>query len=239
MTTGILLEVCVDSAAGLDAAVAGGADRIELCAALEIGGLTPSPGLMRRAADCGLPVHAMVRAGPGGFVLTEADIAVMEGDIAAVRAAGLAGVVFGAVTPEGALNIVALQRLCGAARGLDLTLHRAVDLCDDAEAAVGQAVALGFHRILSSGGARTAPDGVDRLARMFRAAAGRITIMPGSGITAAQLARLRGLPLREVHASCALPVMAGAREVALGFAGPGLRRTDAGQVAALKAALGN
>jgi copper homeostasis protein len=235
----ILLEVCVDSAAGLDAAVAGGADRIELCSALEIGGLTPAPGLMRRAAGCGLPVHAMVRAGPGGFVLSGADLEVMLADIAAVRAAGLAGVVFGAVTPGGRLDVPALKRLCDAARGLDLTLHRAVDLCEDAEAAVGQAIALGFHRILSSGGARTAPEGVDRLAVMFRAAAGRITIMPGSGVTAARLPLLRALPLREVHASCALAVPAGARETALGFAGPGLRRTDAGQVAALQAALGN
>jgi copper homeostasis protein len=82
-----------------------------------------------------------------------------------------------------------------------------------------------------------AAQGVARLRAMFEAAGGRITIMPGSGITPARLAALQGLPLREVHASCAVALAASGRELALGFAGPGLRRTDAGQVAALKAAL--
>ena len=100
----VLLEVCVDSAAGLDAAVAGGADRIELCSALDVGGLTPSAGLTRLAAGCGLPVFAMIRPRAGGFVFGAADVAVMQADIAAAREAGLAGVVLGASRPDGRLD---------------------------------------------------------------------------------------------------------------------------------------
>lgn len=233
----ILLEVCVDSPAGLTEAVAGGADRIELCAALEVGGLTPSPGLMRLAAGCGLPVHAMIRPGPGGFRVSDRDLEVMEADIAAVRAAGLAGVVFGASFADGRLDGAALARLAEAARGLDLTLHRAFDLVPDVEEAVETLVSLGFDRILTSGGVPRAVDGIDRLARSFAAARGRIIIMPGSGVGPAALPVLRRLPLREIHASCARPAEATGAERALGFAGPGFRRTDRALVAALRAAL--
>lgn len=233
----ILLEVCVDSPEGLDAAIAGGADRIELCAALEIGGLTPSPGLMARAARCGRPVHAMVRGAPGGFRLTSADVEAMEEDIAAVRRAGLAGVVFGASLADGRLDRGALAVLRRAAEGLDCTLHRAFDLVPDVAEAVEVAVGLGFHRILTSGGAVKAVDGLARLEASFAAAAGRIVVMPGSGVTLAALPTLAHLPLREIHASCSRPAPGSAAEQALGFAGPGLKRTDAATVAALKAAL--
>jgi copper homeostasis protein len=233
----ILLEVCVDDAQGLDAAIRGGADRVELCAALALGGLTPSPGLIARAAGCGLPVHAMVRPRPGDFTCDASDVAVMRAEIAAIRAAGLAGVVLGANRPDGRLDLEVLGALTAEAQGLDLTLHRAVDLCPDAGLAVEQAVALGFHRILTSGGALRAVDGLDRLAVMFRAARGRITIMPGSGVTLATLPTLAALPLNEIHASCAqlLPDNPPAR--AMGFVTGAEKRSDAATVAALKSAL--
>lgn len=235
--TPILLEVCVDSPDGLEAAIAGGADRIELCAALEIGGLTPSPGLMARAARCGRPVHAMVRGAPGGFRLTSADVEAMVEDIAAVRRAGLAGVVFGASLADGRLDAGALAVLMAAARGLDCTLHRAFDLVPDVAEAVETAVGLGFHRILTSGGAVRVSEGVARLEQAFAAAAGRITVMPGSGVTVAALPALAQLPLCEIHASCSRPLEGSPAERALGFAGPGLKQTDATRVSALKAAL--
>ena len=233
----ILLEVCVDSPEGLDAALAGGADRIELCAALDLGGLTPAPGLMARAARCGRPVHAMIRPAPGGFRLTTADVEAMIEDIAAVRQAGLAGVVLGASLADGRLDRGALAALRRAAQGLDCTLHRAFDLVPDVAEAVEVAVELGFHRILTSGGEVKVTDGLVRLEATFAAAADRIAVMPGSGVTLAVLPALAHLPLREIHASCAKPAPGTEAERALGFAGPGQRRTDAATVAALKAAL--
>ena len=233
-----MLEVCVDSAEGLAAALAGGADRIELCAALELGGLTPQAGLVAEAAAAGVPVHAMIRTRPGDFVYSGAELRLMETEIAAMRAAGLAGVVLGASLPDGRLDLAALGRLCAAARGLDRTLHRAVDLTPDPEEAVEQAVGLGFDRILSSGGAVRAVDGLDRLERMHRAAAGRLVVMPGSGITPQTLpAVLQRVPAPEIHASCAGAMPQSPAAIRLNFAGPERRETDAERVRALRRVL--
>jgi copper homeostasis protein len=227
----VALEVCVDCAEGLAAAVAGGADRIELCSALEVGGLTPSSGLMRAAAGIEVPVYAMIRPRAGGFVFTARDVAVMRADIAAVRAAGLAGVVLGASRRDGRLDEAVLAELTEAATRLGLTLHRAFDLVPDVAGAVEVAVRLGFRRILTSGGAAAAPLGVARLRETLAAAWGRVSVMPGAGITPERVGALRGLPVVEVHASCSEP-----GEVApLGFGAP--RRTSAAKVRALKAAL--
>ncbi|WP_244493473.1 copper homeostasis protein CutC [Aureimonas sp. N4] len=234
------LEICVDDAAGLDAAVRGGADRIELCSALALGGLTPSVGFMQMAGALALPVYAMIRPRAGDFCFSSAEADLMERDIAAAREAGLAGVVLGAGLPDGRLDIRLLERLLRAAEGLGTTLHRAFDLAGpDFDAALDQAIGLGFERVLTSGGARTAPDGLPVLACLMERAEGRITIMPGSGITAATLPGLiASLPITEVHASCSrsVPVHSPAAE-RLGFASPTERRTDEGAVRALKALL--
>jgi copper homeostasis protein len=233
----ILLEVCVDDPTGLADAIAGGADRIELCSALGLGGLTPSYGLMQAAAGCGIPCMAMIRPRAGDFIFTAVGVAVMRADIRAARAAGLAGVVIGASRADGGLDADVLADLLAEAKGMDVTLHRAIDMCPDPVTAVGVAMNMGFRRILSSGGAATAPDGAATLAAMMARAGPDCIIMPGSGITVATLPRLAGLPLREIHASCATVVPSGGRAVAMGFQTPGARRTARAQVAALKAAL--
>lgn len=233
----ILLEVCVDDLPGLHAAVAGGADRIELCAALGLGGLTPSQGFMQAAAGCGVPCLAMIRPRGGDFVYDAGEIAMMCADIDAERRAGLAGVVIGASLPDGRLDETTLARLMAAAQGMDVTLHRAIDLCPDPVAAVTVAIRLGIRRILSSGGAVTALDGAATLAAMMDRAGDACTIMPGSGITSATLPRLVHLPLREIHASCATVLPPVGLATAMGFQAAGAKRTDAAEVAALQAAL--
>ena len=233
----VLIEICVDDAAGLAEAVAGGADRIELCAALALGGLTPSTGLMQAAAGCTLPVYAMIRPRAGSFVFSDAEVAVMMADIDAVRAAGLAGVVLGASLPDGRLDRSVLAQLVGRAAGLGLTLHRAFDLVPDMTEAINLAVDLGFERILTSGQALTAPAGVAGLARAFGIAAGRIGLLPGSGINAATIHHLRYLPLTEVHSSCSEPATADPRALEFGFAHPSQRVTLALHIRALRAAL--
>jgi len=241
MANPITLEVCVDNVDGLAAALRGGADRIELCSALEIGGLTPSAGLLRAASKCPVPVVAMIRPRGGDFCFNDAETQLMLEEIDAVAAAGLQGVVLGATLADGALDAHALERLVrrAAAQGLRCVLHRAIDLCPDLAIATRLAIDLGFERILTSGGARSAPDGLDGLQRCFDAAAGRIAIMPGAGINAANIGQLCArLPLTDVHASCSEPLPpASPKVLALGFDAGGRRQTDSAKVAALKAAL--
>src|SRR5690606_8681384 len=203
MTT---LEICVDTPASLAAAIAGGADRIELCSALSVGGLTPSAGLMALAAKAPLPVHAMIRPRAGDFVFSDPEIAAMEADIDAARNAGLPGVVLGATRPDGALDTQTLARLIARAQPLDLTLHRAFDLAPDFPRAVDDAIALGFNRILTSGGAPRAIDGLENLKRIIAHAAGRIAIMPGSGITPETAASFLALGITDLHASASRPI---------------------------------
>jgi copper homeostasis protein len=209
-----LLEVCVDSPAGLAAAIAAGADRIELCAALGLAGLTPSPGMMALAARQARPSYAMIRPRPGDFVFGPLDVEAMRGDIDAARAAGLPGVVLGASRPDGALDEDLLQRLAEHAAGLGLTLHRAFDLV---------------------------PEGAARLADLAAQAGGRIAVMAGAGVTVANVADLiRRTGVREVHGSCGAPVPAGAegdKARTLGFVSAGLRDTSAEAVEAMARAL--
>lgn len=237
----ITLEVCVDNTAGLAAALDGGADRIELCSALEIGGLTPSAGLLHMASNSPVPVVAMIRPRGGDFCFDEAETALMLHEIDAVAASGLQGVVLGASLPDGRLDRRTLERLVrrAAQRGLRCTLHRAIDLCPDLAQATRLAIDLGFERILTSGGARSAPEGLDGLQRCYDAAAGRITIMPGAGINAGNVHLLRArLPLTDVHASCSEPLPAPSPMVAaFGFDAGGRRQTGSAKVAALKAKL--
>jgi copper homeostasis protein len=237
--TDILLEICVDSAEGLAAAIAGGADRIELCSALELGGLTPSPGLIRQAALAPIPVYAMVRPRPGDFIFGRADLDVMLAEIDSIREAGLAGVVLGASRPGGALDETVLGQLTNHAAGLGTTLHRAIDLVPDFDLAVDLAADLGFERILTSGGARHAVEGMDTIAAMIERAAGRVAIMAGSGVRPGNVGVLLDrLPLTQVHASCSAPApVADAAAVRLGFADPDGRETSAEIVAELKRAL--
>ena len=231
----MLLEVCVDDALGLAEAIAGGADRIELCAALSLGGLTPSPGLMDLAATCGLPCYPVIRPRPGAFVFARPEVAVMRADIRAARAAGLTGVVLGATRPDGRLDASVLADLIAEADGLDLTLHRAVDLAPDPDEAVETAVTLGFRRILTSGGAPKAHLGLTRLALMIQVARGRLSIMPGSGVTTRTWPHLAHLAVTEVHASCAVSLPG--HPDPFGFVTGTERRTDQTRVRALKAAL--
>lgn len=231
-----ILEVCVDDVAGLDAAIQGGADRIELCSALSVGGLTPSKGFMDLAGQRGIPVSAMIRPRAGSFVFSPDEVDIMKRDIDAARDAKLTGVVLGASCNDGSLNTQVLETLCKHAEGLDLTLHRAFDLVPDQKEALEAAIALRFSRILTSGGKLTALEGLSALKNIVIHAQGRISIMPGSGVkpeTAGPI--LEQLDIAELHASCTVPVPGSdPRLIALKFVSDDVRHTDPTIVSTLK-----
>lgn len=237
----MLLEVCVDSAEGLYSAIEGGADRIELCSALELGGLTPSQALMELASRVPIPAYAMIRPRAGSFCFSADDEAIMAADIDNARNAGLAGVVLGALLADGSLDVTLLERLIAEANGLGTTLHRAFDLVPDAESALEQAIALGFERILTSGLTQTAEEGLDNLRHLAGKAGKRISIMPGSGVSAGNVGRIiEATGATEVHASCRVAVEEkDSRAIAFGFAGERSFRTSAQRVSELKAAIGH
>ncbi|WP_062012884.1 copper homeostasis protein CutC [Aureimonas sp. AU4] len=202
-----LLEICVDTPEGLGAALRGGADRIELCSSLALGGLTPTPGLIALAARAPVPVYAMIRPRSGPFRYSRAELDAMRLEIEAVRRAGLAGVVFGANRADGRLDAEPLAELMAASEGMGRTLHRAFDLAPDLGEALEAAVSLGFERVLTSGGALRAPDAVPTLTQLVQQAEGRIAVMPGSGVRAGNAAALlRDTGAREIHASGRRPL---------------------------------
>jgi copper homeostasis protein len=204
------LEVCVDNEHGLDAAIRGGADRIELCSALPLGGLTPSVGLLRAAAQAPIPIYAMIRPRAGDFCFSSGEIRQMLHDIDAVRQAGLAGVVLGATQRTSPHNYVldqeTLRQLIAHASDLNCSLHRAFDVLHDFTEGLDVAIALGFERILTSGCTPTAMAGMFRLRELVQRAQGRIEIMAGSGIRTDNVQTIiRQTGVTAVHASCRGP----------------------------------
>lgn len=242
-----LLEICVDSSDGVDAARRGGADRIELCAALALGGLTPPASLIRVAAAQPLPVHLLARPREGNFVYGPAEQAMIADDIRTAAEAGLAGVVIGASDAERRLDTtvlaawVAHARVMGEQRGtpLSLTLHRAFDLVDDPIAALGQAIGLGFDRVLTSGGAPVVGEGLATIAALVRAAAGRIAILPGGGVTVALVPALLDAGTNEIHASgrASIDLAPDTPEHRFGFVSAAPTATDSSLVFRLRSAM--
>lgn len=201
-----LLEVCVDTIRGAKAAIQGGASRIELCSALSEGGLTPSAGLMQEAAKLSVPCYAMIRPRSGLFHFSDADADIMRADIEMAKRAGLAGVVLGAQDTSGGLHTALLKDLARVAEGLDMSLHRVIDVVPDPFTALDQAIDIGFSRVLTSGGQPLAPDGTERIADLVERALGRISIMPGCGLTAENVAQVvDATSVTEVHAACRVP----------------------------------
>lgn len=196
------LEVCVDTFEGAIIASKADAHRIELCAALSEGGLTPSAGFMAAAAKLNTPVYNMIRPRAGGFCYSQAEHAIMLRDIATSADTGCYGVVFGVLLPDGQLDTVAMAGLLRASV-LPATLHRAFDCVPDPFTALEQAIDLGFERILTSGGQPNALAGLGLISELVERAAGRITIMPGAGVNAENVGEIVSVSgAKEVHSSC-------------------------------------
>lgn len=204
-----LLEICVETVAGALAAERGGADRLELCARLDVGGLTPSPALLAAIrAETSLPLVALVRPRAGDFRATPGERRRMLAQIDQARDAGAQGVALGLLRDDASVAVDELAPLVERARsgGLQVCFHRAFDGVADRGAALEALVALGVDRVLTSGGPPRAADGLAALRALVEQAAGRIAIMPGGGVRASDAPRIaRESGCLEIHSSAGMP----------------------------------
>lgn len=240
----IALELAVQDPAGVRVAREVGAARVELTQALALGGLTPSPGTLEsalaEAEESGPEVHVLIRPRAGGFHYDADEIAVSVRDVERAVAAGAAGVVIGALDSSGALDLDAMTRLRDAAGAASVTLHRAIDVTADPVATLEYAISLGLRRVLTSGGASTAIDGIDTLRAMVTAANGRIEVMAGSGVSAESAVALAGTGVDALHFS-AKRIVTAESGVRMGSAADGVggyEVTDRDAAFAVRAALG-
>ena len=204
------IEVCCTSLAEAHEAQAGGAVRIELCSALAAGGITPSAGTIAAVArdkSLAIDVNVLIRAREGSFLYTGEEVDIMVRDIELCRREGVHGVVIGALTAEGDIDIEACRRMVEAARGLSVTFHRAFDVCRDPHRALEQIIGLGCDRLLSSGQQPSAAEGAPLIAKLVEQAAARIIIMPGAGIRPDNIAAIeKTTRAAEFHSTARGPV---------------------------------
>ena len=199
------LEVCCGSLQSVMNAVEGGAERIELCQALSLDGLTPSIGLLKtvRALYPALKIHVLIRPREGNFVYTTKEVDVMVDDIRAVLPYA-DGIVIGALTPQGDIDLTAMCRMMAAVRNtVPVTFHRAFDVCRNPLTALEQIIELGCRRLLTSGQQPRAVDGIDLLRRLRDLSDERLIIMPGGGVNPLNARDIISqVQTTEIHGSC-------------------------------------
>ena len=197
------LEVCASDLASARAAAEGGAQRIELCRDLALDGLTPPRAWIEEARSIeGLKLHVLIRPVEGGFVYDEPVFDLMREEIRMCRQLGADGVVIGALTQEGDIDVEHLRLLMAEAQGMQVTFHRAFDVCRDPRQSLEDIISLGCDRLLSSGQQPTAEQGIPLLRELVKQAAGRIIIMPGAGVNPDNAAKiLNETGTKEIHSS--------------------------------------
>ena len=189
-----ILEVCVDSCASAMAAVAGGADRLELCSALAVGGLTPSAALLKLIRESSsIPIRCLMRPRPGDFLYSAEEIRQMAMEMDILRQAGADGFVIGCLTPTGELDRAAMEPLLQAAGGVKLTLHRCVDVSRDIGRIYLDAGELGIDTVLTSGAAGNCTSGKDAIRHLLklRDSQGGPEVLIGAGVNAEVITALR------------------------------------------------
>ncbi|HZD32138.1 MAG TPA: copper homeostasis protein CutC [Candidatus Angelobacter sp.] len=187
----ILLEIIATTVDDCVAAESGGADRIELCAAITTGGLTPSLGTLIEAKKrVRVPVMAMVRPRAGGFCYSEEEFATMRRDAALLVEQGADGLVFGLLHADGTVDTTRCGKLLETAHSRQTVFHRAYDAVPEAMAGLDQLIDLGFTRVLTSGQKKTALEGLERLQQIMARAQGRIEVLPGGGVRSHNVGQL-------------------------------------------------
>lgn len=204
----IKYELCSYSVEACHVAARLGVNRVELCASPAEGGVTPSMAAIECASHIpGIDVSVMIRPRGGDFLYTESEFRTMLIDIAHARQAGATGVVFGILTADGRVDLARTRALVEAAQGMETTFHRAVDMTANYTEAIGDIISTGCTRILTSGGYDKALDGIDHIRQAVAIANGRIEIMAGSGVTAANALQLKATGIDALHFSAKKMVM--------------------------------
>jgi copper homeostasis protein len=206
----VSLEVCANSVTSAVAAQEGGAVRVELCENLKEGGTTPSQGQILMARKLlHIQLFVLIRSRAGDFLYTDLEYQVMLADIRNCIEAGCDGVVIGILNADGTIDKPRCLEMVRLAKqwGLQVTFHRAFDMCKDLYQALEDVIELGCDRILTSGGKSTAMEGATALNHLVEKAAGRISIMPGAGVSEANVADLVHFTgVTEVHSSARVPI---------------------------------
>ena len=207
----MIFEICVDSVAGVRAAKAAGATRVELCGDLLEGGITPSRGMMREARKiAGIGLNVMIRPRGGDFLFDDDEFAVMEADVETAKAERADAVVIGLLSADGTIDVRRTRELMARARPLAVTFHRAFDMTPDAFEALERLVELGVDRVLTSGQEATVLEGLPLIAQLVARAGSRIIVMPGGGITARNAERIVATAKpREMHFAALEPEAGG------------------------------
>ncbi|SDP48003.1 copper homeostasis protein [Klenkia soli] len=237
------VEICVDDVEGALAAASAGADRVELCAALGEGGVTPSAGTLAALGSRApaLAVTVLVRPRGGDFVHSPVELEVVCADVSAARSIlPVVGVTVGPLSPRGTVDRRALDAVVAAAGTAPVTFHRAFDTLADQPAALDELVDAGVARVLTSGGAATALAGADALRELVQRAAGRIEVMAGGGVRAdhvAQLVATTGVPAVHLRAARTVRSPGHSSTTAVSYDGGTRTITSTEQVAAVVAAL--
>lgn len=197
-----MLEISVESVEAALAAERGGADRIELCIELGVGGLTPGAGLMQAAREkVRLPIFAMIRPRTGDFVYSNEEFAAMKTSIQSARQHQMDGVVLGILTAESRVDVARTRELVKLAGSAPVTFHRAFDECADLKRSLEEVIKTGASRLLTSGGKRTAPEALETLGELVQIAGDQIIVMPGSGLYEGNIGEaVRKTGAREYHA---------------------------------------
>lgn len=205
------IEICVDSVEGAMAAEHGGADRVELCDNLLEGGTTPSGGCIQLAREnLKIGLQVIIRPRGGDFLYSDIEMAVMLEDVRLAKALGADGVVIGCLTAEGDIDIQKTKRLMEAARPLNVTFHRAFDMCRNPREGLESLIQLGVNRVLTSGQEATVLEGLELIRELQQQAAGRIIVMPGGGLTARNIQKIVAESgVSEVHLSARKGVESG------------------------------
>ena len=198
-----ILEVCADSVRSAIAAQEGGADRIELCSGLVIGGLSPTPSMFREVKrNTDLRIRVLLRPRFGDFCYDEYEFRTLKEEVEQFRELGADGVVIGILKPDGRLNMEQMAELAKAAGGMGITMHRAFDVCRAPFEALEQCVSLGIDTILTSGQKSSAWEGRGLLAELAEQAAGRGEILAGAGVNPGGIEKLTGCTaVRAFHMS--------------------------------------
>jgi copper homeostasis protein len=196
-----LLEISVETLEAALAAERGGADRIELCGNLSVGGVTPDAELLRAVrAQVRIPIFSMVRPRAGNFVYSSAELTEMKQAICAAKESGMDGVVLGVLTKDHRVDVERTRELIELAKPLTVTYHRAFDEADGLHRALEGVIQTGAKRILTSGGAKSVLEGAATLTELIEAAGNRIIIVPGAGMSAANILEVaQRTKAREFH----------------------------------------